>query len=409
MLKKKRAIIALVSVLAVTHQAHSADLNISDREVGPISGYGHINYSAVAPYGDVIVTAWTEEGPVEILGPIRMDISYDDGVTWNDDIRVSRTDGDYAAPTITISSASANEIFVAWRKRPNEIRFNYTLNGGAVWELLTDGTPVSGIGTVSGPSIAITENNQLIIVFVHVNSNAVQYVRTGFPGINWSEPVDVSPAAAVQSLPCVIRGNEDEVGIAWVQKVGGFRQIMFRTLDVATGVMGAVTTVSDDPASHHSEPFLGYIPNQTTLDPVWYLAFQGGDITEYDQIYFDRNQDGSGWGTDELVTNDARQPGIDVHRFGSTGAKEHIVLSYSKGSTKQIMGAYYTCNGSGAMPEPVQEVVDVAISDVCDSGSHCKGSYPFLLIGATMQPFVGVCFQDGGSDKRIQWNEVGLD
>jgi len=67
----------------------------------------------------------------------------------------------------------------------------------------------------------------------------------------------------------------------------------------------------------------------STLVSALYCAFHEieGDDGE---IFIDRRPGNTGsWGTDQSIDDDARSPGIDVHRHGSVGPTEHIFVSYS--------------------------------------------------------------------------------
>ena len=293
----------------------AADVDISDDRVANSLGYSRAAYCGTAPYGNRIVTVWAEEGPIEILGPISMDISDDDGQNWGGDIDVGGSHGDYDDPTVAVSKNNENAIFVAWREdNVDRILFNYTLDDGLTWALGQYHVVVH-TGLFSLPSIAITENDQLIIAYRNENNRDIYYKKSNSPYSAWSEPRLLSSGGNA-TLPCVMRGVGNEVGIAWIERVGDYDQVLFCTLDVSNDTQSTIDIVSDDPSSDYSSPMLACIPAQaTTLPLVWYIAFQRGrnqDPQPFDNIYIDRFKYTQGWESDELVTTDARFPGIDV-------------------------------------------------------------------------------------------------
>lgn len=271
-------------------------------------------------------------------GEIYFKNSSDGGNTWSSDIRLTNAPGISTHPCAVISNNSIYVVWVDQRDGNWEAYFKKSTNNGTAWEpdmRLTNDNTDTGF-----PSISVS-GSLLNVVFEDRRAGNIEifYKRSTNNGISWESDIRLTNST-YSGIPCLTQAGS-YLFVAWQSNRDGNMEIYFKR-----STNEGITWGSDYRLTNNSS--MSGLVNVTStpysIQLVW-VDWRDGN----DEIYFNKSTDnGLSWNTDTRLTNNPSYSSLPFLTI--SGSSTHVVWTDNRDGNTEI---YYKRNPTGNPVPPV--------------------------------------------------------
>lgn len=218
--------------------------------------------------------------------------SFDGGVTWSPDTRLTDSPSGADFPSVAVSGAIVHVVFRDTNAGQNVSYYKRSLDAGNSWE-----TRVS-LGnyywwpsvTAAGAMVFVALNDNIL------NNSEVFFRRSTDNGVTWDSVYRISNASGRSEDPAIAAGG-GYVHLAWNDNRTGIMQTFYRRSSDQGVTWGPETQLTNSGVFAYC-PMLSV--NGSNVDLVWADRRNG----TYD-IYFNHSGDfGSSWGVEKQMSSD---------------------------------------------------------------------------------------------------------
>jgi hypothetical protein len=298
-------------------------------------------WPSIAVFDSLIHIVWVDNrtGKFEVY----YKRSVDGGENWGDDEQLITNSGNlrYSYPSIAVSGIFVNVVWNDTRDGNAEIYYKGSTDGGNTWE--PDTRLTFDIYSSEWPSIAVSGPVVHVIWYDLRDANyEIYYKRSTDAGSTWESDIRLTNDFSF-SYTGSIAVSGSVVHVVWFDNRDVNREIYYkRSID------GGSTWGWDERLTKNSED--SYHPNLAACDSIVHLVwfdYRDGNA----EIYYKCSTDaGSEWGADTRLTdNNADSHGASVAVSDSI---VHVVWQDGRNGNNEI---YYKRNPTGGIPVAIDE------------------------------------------------------
>jgi hypothetical protein len=275
------------------------------------------NAKVIASCGDTLHVVWSDYRNGK--GEIYYKRSFDNGISWEADDRLTNDAGESFDPSVLVSGTV---VHVAWsddRDGNYEIYYKRSEDGGSTWGADTRLTNVSL--SSNSPAMAIS-GSMLHLVWYDERDDPsgnwkteIYYRRSTDGGLTWGSDIRLTNNDAYSGFPGVFVSSS-VVHVVWEDDRDGNGEIYYKRSTDEGLTWGSDKRLTNDPANSW-DPCVAL--NDSVVHVVWMDDRDGSGY----EIYYNRSTDGGlSWGADTRLTNavaPSEYPTIEV-----SGSNVHV-------------------------------------------------------------------------------------
>jgi hypothetical protein len=307
-------------------------------------------------------------------------ISPDDGVSWENDIRLTNNGAGSIFPSITVAGSVVHVVWEEYRDGNGEIYYKRSPDAGVSWGAHTRLT--NNPANSFSPSVAVSGMDVHLTWFDQRDGNdEIYYKRSGDGGLNWGADTRLTNDPFASVFPS-IAVSDSVVHVVWEEHRDGNGEMYYKRSSDGGITWGTDTRLTTDAAQSFSPSIAA---SGSAAHIAWFDRRNGNF-----EIYHKHSGDGGlSWGVDTRVTVNAavsNYPSVSV-----SGSHVHLVWFDERDGNTEIYYNHSTdrgvtwgadirlTNNAARSTDPCVAVsgavVHVVWTDARDNGPGYNGNY----------------------------------